>query len=377
MPLSMILVVLLLSGAHAFRAVREGQIVAESAAETTDELDEGEQDQEPSAAVETNSSVIAVTWTMRPFMGRDLTRGPSRRMTAATTYCGDRFYVFGGEARPMNARDFHGFTSDLWEFDPSGGRQCCEGEGEWRQLSETPSPASSDHPPARRNSSLVCTEVGSGRRRRKVLTLFGGLVGLEANPTPIGDVWSFDLGTNTWTRVMEDSGRIGPGVRSSHTAVVTDLDQDSMAVFGGDGADSDVWIYSISGQTWSRRSPSSPPPGRTSHTAFAVPGTAAFRMWGGERAALSDGIWEYDVSANRWSNIGSGHREPYGSRGIYWQGRMWSVGWNVRVMSDEGSFEVSGVGPGQIRFPALAVLNDSLWVWVGHRGDFMTRGDIV
>jgi len=109
--------------------------------------------------------------------------------------------------------------------------------------------------------------------------LFGGLrvhdtprdaLGLGRQvDTPLSDLWSYDLTTDTWERIMPkrlnpDRSVISPEARTSHAADVTG---DALVLYGGmykveenmwDGSTiwadlSDVWIFNLTTQQWHER----------------------------------------------------------------------------------------------------------------------------
>lgn len=240
-------------------------------------------------------------------------RSPLGRIPAASVFCNGNLYVFGGET-DLKSNDptiVNRYLNDLWVFAPSGE------QGRWDQLFEDGHWGS---PYARVASSMVCADG--------TLTIFGGIRKDEQDFVKLGDVWSFDLARKRWTQIQKDSAAAGgPGPLSSHTATLTDLDRDSMVVFGGNNATSanvnTVWVYSLSRRQWTLKPPPYSPGARDFHTAVAVPDSATFMIWGG----IDDlNVWVYNVTSATWSL--SGPAPPYrsGRSGAILDNKVFSFG---------------------------------------------------
>lgn len=207
---------------------------------------------------------------------------PLGRVPAAYVACDGKLYIFGGETDDSSGQAPNRFLNDLWRYTPDQG---------WAMLSPG---NDGSGPPPRVLSSMVCA---SGQ-----LIIFGGVK--RTSPVDnviIGDVWSFNLAQGAWRQLQQDSAdQSGPGPTSSHTATLVDSQPELMIVFGGSdlqGAATDkMWVYSLSNNTWTELSPKGPlPAARNFHTAIAIPGTSALKMWGG----VDDrSLWTYDLRAN-------------------------------------------------------------------------------
>jgi len=237
---------------------------------------------------------------------------PLGRIPAAAVTCEGHLYIFGGETDDNNPKDPYQvsrYLNDLWAFKPSSGGSAASGD--WTLLSED------DGPSARVSSSMVCS-AGA-------LTLFGGTQqGFES----LGDVWSFNITRKQWTLLQADSAAAGgPGLLAAHTATLTDLDQDSMVVFGVrhpmTGTSDALWIFSLSSQTWTQKTQYFAPSPRDGHTAVALPGTAALRIWSG---VSENTVWEYDIPSNWWTPQGFAPPFSNGRMGAHFEGRLWSFG---------------------------------------------------
>jgi len=159
----------------------------------------------------------------------------------------------------------HGFTSagrfdDTWAFDLANNT--------WRNL--TPSGTK----PLRR-----CLHHAVYDAERSQMLLFGGCAS-GFGPCPLGDLWAFDLNTNTWT---ERTGQVKPSPRT-HYGMVFDDARSQLVVFGGqgNGALNDTWEFDANRREWRQATlQGTPPPGRSRHqSAFASDQKTAFFFGG-------------------------------------------------------------------------------------------------
>jgi len=104
---------------------------------------------------------------------------PSARSGASACALRGNLYVFGGHSR-MN-----GDLDDLWTFDRAGET--------WREIS----PAGGVKPPKRSGATLSAPEGESGAE----CILFAG--------NGFNDVWSFNIDTNAWTLVRDNTATSG------------------------------------------------------------------------------------------------------------------------------------------------------------------------
>lgn len=248
------------------------------------------------------------------------TSRPLGRIPAASAACNGKLFVFGGETdvKSSDPTVVNRYLNDLWVFSPPGGQGSLPGgQGSWEQLSVH---GLSGSPDARVASSMVCA---SG-----TLTIFGGIRKDKQDFVKLADVWSFNIARNRWTQIQKDSAAAGgPGPLSSHTATLTDLDQDSMVVFGGNDADSanvnKLWVYSLSRMEWVLKQPPHSPECRDFHTAVAIPNSTTFKIWGG---IVDVNVWVYDVKSNTWSASGPAPSYRSGRSGAILDDKLFSFG---------------------------------------------------
>jgi hypothetical protein len=104
--------------------------------------------------------------------------------------------------------------------------------------------------------------------------LFGGLDGDGLD----GETWVYDLSENTWTLKTPDDA---PSARGSHA--MASLGGDQALLFGGndgDGLYGETWVYDLSENTWTLKTPDDAPSARNQ---------SAMASLGGDQALLFGG----------------------------------------------------------------------------------------
>lgn len=167
----------------------------------------------------------------------------------------------------------------------------------WIKLASDPAPT------ARHNHSII--HDGNGH-----IILFGGYTG-----SYVGDVWSYDLASQTWTPLDSVSG---PAARTAHTAIYDA--SGNMIIFGGSTGtvQNDVWRYNISGQTWAPLASVSGPAARSAHTAI-YDGSGNMIIFGGYGSSYYSDVWSYNISSQTWTqlNSSSGPSGRSGAKAVY------------------------------------------------------------
>lgn len=132
--------------------------------------------------------------------------------------------------------------------------------------------------------------------------------------------------TPTWTAL--DS--VGPPAREDHTWTL-DADGAVAYLFGGRDGDAifgDLWSYELATDTWTELPVDAGPDARFGHEAVWVEGTGLviFAGQAGPTAFFND-LWAYDPAAGAWRELPSGGAVPvarYGTcAGIGPDGRLW------------------------------------------------------
>lgn len=185
----------------------------------------------------------------------------------------ERMLLFGGW-------DGNTFFNDLWSYDPT--------TDTWTEVTPTGTP-----PVPRAYAPAVWDSVN------EKMVFFGGL---DVGFFVLDDVWSYKAATNKWIE-MPNSG--GPPATDAH-AVAFDPLTTTMFVAGGfqQGTRTrDLWAYSTSSGTWSKKSPM--PMELGFHTAVFDPETRTILVFGGsnEVPTIQDKIFSYDVDSDTWTTL--------------------------------------------------------------------------
>jgi hypothetical protein len=209
------------------------------------------------------------TWSNKTLVR--LKPGIRRGHVLATIHGTDRVLLFGG----WNG----GYLGDTWVYDLSNDT--------WTEMKPATKPSA-------RHSHAMAMING----KNKVL-LFGGY---DSGGTS-GETWVYDLNSNTWTKkspVTKPSGR-------EYHAMASVYDDDKVVLFGGyinsSGYKNDTWIYDLSNNTWTKRTPSTAPSPRKGHEMANVWNTKKIVLFGGNESGnnVIDDTWVYDVTANTWT----------------------------------------------------------------------------
>ncbi|RIK39346.1 MAG: hypothetical protein DCC58_15435 [Chloroflexi bacterium] len=184
-------------------------------------------------------------------------------------------YGAGGGFDPASGSFYltHGFTSagrfdDTWRYAQEQG---------WQQFA-----VSGERPEARCLLRSVFDPQGNR------LLLFGG----QSNTAGfLGDLWAFDLATDTWRRITSP----GPSARNLYSWNLRG-DTGQAYLFGGAtpaGADNSLWVFNLQTDAWSEVTPTgSPPPGRSGHDAVWLESRQALFVFGGTVAGSErNDIW--------------------------------------------------------------------------------------
>lgn len=207
--------------------------------------------------------------------------------------------LFGGRFR-ASTQSMGNYTlyNELWAFDLNSDT--------WAKVEQK-----GDVPSKRFNSAMIYDPV------RDRLVLFGG----NSNPnglnlTPLGDTFTFDLKTSTWTRHQIADA---PSARLYH-AMTYDPVKDQAVVFSGGDAGAflgpffaDLWSLDLETMTWSllkdsMRRPGAPL-GRINASLLADPDNERVLLFGGhDDSALgnSNDLWAFDLNENAWSVVRQG-----------------------------------------------------------------------
>ena len=176
----------------------------------------------------------------------------------------------------------HGFTSagrfdDTWAFNLAANT--------WNNLS----PAGTR--PLRRCLHHAVLDAAAGQ-----MYLYGGCSS-GSGPCPQGDLWSFDLATNTWTE-RTPQNNLPP---REHYGMVFDAARSRLVVFGGNGNGllNDTWEYNSLQGSWLMPTVSGPSPSaRSRHeSAYAMDRGASFFFGGSTASGSTNELWMLGAGA--------------------------------------------------------------------------------
>lgn len=181
-------------------------------------------------------------------------------------------------------------------------------------------------PPTGRNRHAAVYDSNEHR-----MLIFGGRyrLGTSGDYTLYGDVWAFDLETETWSEVVTNQGpsaRINPGV-------AYDAEAHRMIVFGGNASASgmnylalnDTWVLDLETNTWSELATSGTPSARLFVSAIWDDARGRLITHGGaDNGAFSptaqyfDEVFSLDVDTGVWTRLD----DPINQRpdGRFWGG---------------------------------------------------------
>jgi hypothetical protein len=81
--------------------------------------------------------------------------------------------------------------------------------------------------------------------------------------------------------------------------------QDKVILYSSRNHPGETWVYDLSKDNWTERTPPGSPPPRISTSISSIYGTDKFVIFGGHRDITNvfDDTWVYDLSENRWSQV--------------------------------------------------------------------------
>lgn len=183
-----------------------------------------------------------------------------------------RLVMFGGQSRS--------FFSDVWAFEVA--------RGSWTQL------ARDDAGPSRRYSHSAILEAGRDR-----MVISHGFT----NSGRFDDTWAFDLANNTWRNLTPSGTK--PLRRCLHHAV-HDAERGQMLLFGGCASGfgpcplGDLWAFDLNTNTWSERTGQVKPAPRSHYGMAFDDARGRLVIFGGQGNSTLGDTWEYDANRREW-----------------------------------------------------------------------------
>ena len=216
--------------------------------------------------------------------------GVRARHAVALDEMRDRMILFAGRLRESGGFGSYVNFNDVWAFDLA--------TDTWSEVATT------GGPPAVRSSTQMRYDAPRDR-----MIVFGGNSSTSGlTLTGMGDTWSLDLATGTWTEIVGD----GPSPRLFHAGALVG---DRFYVFGGtpdfDGPFlNDLWVLDLTTDTWSEVAAT----GEVPDTRF---GAELFHDAGNGRLLLAFGhddtalgnrndVYALDLETNVWSVVRPG-----------------------------------------------------------------------
>ncbi|GAB4206452.1 MAG: hypothetical protein OHK0013_23160 [Sandaracinaceae bacterium] len=206
----------------------------------------------------------------------------------------NRMILFGGRLRESGGFGSYVNFNDIWAYDLEADT--------WSELATNGGP-----PPARSSPAL---QYDAARDR---VILFGGNSSTSGlTLTGMGDTWSFDLASGTWTEITS----AGPSPRLFHASAVAG---DRMYVFGGtpdfDGPFlNDLWALDLTTDTWSEVTTTGDVPDTRfgAEMVYDAAGNRIFLLFGHDDTALGNrnDVYALDLATATWSQVRPG--DTYG-----------------------------------------------------------------
>ncbi len=210
---------------------------------------------------------------------------------------GQRLMFFGGnEAIPLNCQPgATGFVGETWAYKPT-----CDGFVRIQ---------TSDAPKTRGRHVAVYDSVN------EAMLIHGGRFrdGSSGTYTLYGDTWSFDLKTDTWSKLAGATD--GPSKRVNHAAAFA---RGKMYIMGGNDSDDglvfnpkrDTWAFDPATASWEKLDTTNNPPGRLYHP-MATDGDHLYVYGGGDENALfgtgfHNDLWSLDLDTLKWTELSDG-----------------------------------------------------------------------
>ena len=208
--------------------------------------------------------------------------------------------VFGGEHRPREP-----VKNDTLIFDRN--------RGVWNTIASS----SADCPTER----LGHVAVGLGS---STMLLHGGRSQVDESST-LGDLYSFDLNTGTWSVVRPKGSSAVPQARNFHAAC--GVGDSSMYIFGGCAADgrlADLWRFDVRTGAWEELARHPTMLGRGGAGLVATCDGKQLFVIGGFTGQENGEVYRYDVAQNTWEEIqvaqpdgGSGNAIKFTPRSVF------------------------------------------------------------
>jgi N-acetylneuraminic acid mutarotase len=213
------------------------------------------------------------TWTR-------LADGPGKHIGARIAYDAesDRIILFGG----INGSTYF-LYDDTWAYDFNSDT--------WTRM-DPPT-----RPPGRNYQGLTYDAKAD-----RVLTYGGETLEGEA----LESLWAYDFNTDTWQEMVPGEQPF-PGYRD-YSTLVYDSESDRSILFGGltqAQSSGEVWSYEYGTNTWTKLESSLNPGKISRHALVYIPATDRSILFGGWVGPFEERneTWSYDLNTNTWTNM--------------------------------------------------------------------------
>ncbi|MFX0009779.1 MAG: Kelch repeat-containing protein [Candidatus Hermodarchaeota archaeon] len=151
---------------------------------------------------------------------------------------------------------------------------------------------------------------------RDMIVLFGGRENFT-DAGDLGDSWTYDYNTDTWTRLFPVSS---PSARRA-MSMSYDSESDRIILFGGQSGVSvevyynETWVGNPGSNTWQKMSPVLAPPARMSYgMAYDSESDRTILFGGYSGSIFFNDTWAYDYNTNTWEELTNPtHPSPRGA----------------------------------------------------------------
>ncbi|MCA8976511.1 MAG: hypothetical protein KDC98_17455 [Planctomycetes bacterium] len=172
------------------------------------------------------------------------------------------------------------YVQDLWEWTPNGGAP--GSSGDWVQV------AQSGVWPTQRDHMAMVYDLP------RLRTLMFGGWSYFASQTLFNDMWAWDGAV--WTQITP--ANTPPSGRDGHDMVIDEA-RGQLVLFGGGRAFSaplgDTWTYDLATDTWTQHTPPNSPPARFNHSLAYDQARQRVVLFGGRTPTQTfNDVWEWD-----------------------------------------------------------------------------------
>jgi hypothetical protein len=199
--------------------------------------------------------------------------GPRNSHAMAYDASQKKIVLFGGCAESACP------DSETWIYDPAGNA--------WSRASPSTSPGP-------RWIHKMAYDADAGK-----VVLFGGV----DRVSPLGDTWTYDVASNTWTNMSPPSS---PRPRTEFSMTYDEANK-VVVLFGGAGTgqgyEGDTWTYDARANNWTNRTPSTTPGPRCCQAMAFDSALGRSIMFGWNLPPGGGPAWTYDAGTNRWEYL--------------------------------------------------------------------------